>query len=860
MERRVLNNKLFQASHLIILISYTVMSVLLAFGVILFGWEKWALILVVIGVAVSWFLHIHKFFTDSGRLWIYATLMMASFFFYGIHPTTMYDLAPVMMVVIILSTMTGIKGLIYDCQFTYYITMGYDIFYRFYNGGKLSTEFIITIVLHLVLITMAAIFSRIIVEKWAQMTDETLDDIDALMDSASRLDDFLANASHEIRTPVNAVIGLTGVCLDRENSEEEKRDLQAIRRAGQRVADQMKDILDYSEIDSGRLTMTEENYMLSSLLSDTVAELRPHLAPEIELVLDVDPAIPSVMKGDISKIKRVMWHLIMNGLKYTREGGVYVRVTSEKRDYGVNLCIDVVDTGIGMKPEESRRIFERFYQADSGRSRVSGGLGLGMPIVNGFVHAMGGFLTISSEVGKGTSVHVCLPQKVVDPSSCLSVNNREKVSLGAFFYFNKYPIPEVREFYNNMITNVVKGMGVQLHGVDSIENLKKVVSNVRLSHIFIGMKEYETDIDYIEEVAKSIPVYITANPDYRLPEGSRVHFLEKPLYCFPIIRAINAGISVDDYLGKMFCRGVKALVVDDEPMNIIVAKGVLGGYGITIETAESGPESIDMCLNGDYDVVFMDHMMPGMDGIEAMKKIRSVMAGRRNVPIVALTANTVSSAREMFIREGFDGFVGKPIDVSELERVLRKVLPPSKVTFEDVPVPAEREDIARPEPVLQQKPEQKPEHKPKEAKAGNQEVPNTIVSGENLPKEETASHERAYDFLRTMDVDPKVGLGYCQGDDELYRGILLDFASKALDTREYMDDRLEEGKLAEYEVKIHSVKSTARMIGASKLADMAQELETAADEGRMEDIRGPHEDAMRMYTKLAYGIKSALDG
>lgn len=486
MERRVLNNKLFQASHLIILISYSLMSALLVAGVILFDWEKWALVLVVIGLGVSWLLHVQRYFSDTGRLWIYATLMMASFFFYGIHPTTMYDLAPVMAVMIILSTMTGIKGLTYDCQFTYYVTIGYDIVVRFYSGGTASIEFIVTVVLHLALITAAAIFGRIIIEKWAQMTDETLDDIEALTESASRLDDFLANASHEIRTPVNAVIGLTGVCLDRPNSEEQTRDLQAIRRAGQRVADQMKDILDYSEIDSERLTLTEENYMLSSLLSDVVAELRPHMIPEIELVLDVDPAIPSVLMGDAAKLKRILWHLILNGMKYTREGGVYVRVTSDKREYGVNLCIDVVDTGIGMSPEEQLRIFERFYQADSGRSRVSGGLGLGMPIVSGFVHLMGGFLTISSDEGKGTAVHVCLPQRVVDASSCLSVNEREKVSLGAFFFFGKYPIPEVREFYNNMIRNVVRGMGVQLHGVDSIENLKKVVDSVRLSIFLSG--------------------------------------------------------------------------------------------------------------------------------------------------------------------------------------------------------------------------------------------------------------------------------------------------------------------------------------------------------------------------------------
>ncbi|MBR1873627.1 MAG: response regulator [Eubacterium sp.] len=815
-------DKLFQASNLMILVGNSVLSGILLIRAITAKWEIWPLVIIILCVACSWTLHLRQSFAMRTRMWAYALMVMGTFFYFGVHSDSRFDMLPVMAVIIMLFTMTGMKWLIYLAQFTYYLTYIYSLIAHFYYGGTANSELVSRSILHLIILTMIAWFSRIIIKKWEQVLTETSDEIAELTDTTDRLDDFLANASHEIRTPVNAVIGLTEVCLDRDNSEEQRHDLLAIQHAGRRVGNQMSDILDYSEIDRNRLATTNEDYMLSSLLNDVVVSLRPYLSSEIEFVLDVDPSIPAVMNSDVQKIKKIIWHLTMNGLKYTREGGVYVRITADEMAYGVNLCIDVSDTGIGMNDEELTRAFDKFYQADSGRSRSGSGLGLGLAIVNGFVRALGGFITIESKVGSGTHVHVCLPQKVIDPGNCVWVNNKEEVSLAAFFSFGKYPIPAVREYYNSMIRNVVRGMGVALHGVDSVENLKKVIDSVYISHIFIGMKEYETDIDYIESVAARIPVYITADRGYMLPENSRVRFLEKPLYCFPIVAAINGSSDMDAAYGSMRCPGVRALVVDDEPMNLSVATSLFTGYGMQVITAGSGKEAVKKCEEDRFDIIFMDHMMPEMDGVECARQIRMTIRGDHRPPIIALTANTVSTARELFKREGFDGFVGKPIERVELERVLRQVLK-DRITYVDV----ESDDKN-----------------------------DTDEQMRDMGKEEKEMDNGFYDELKAVGVDTALGLEYCADDEDFYRMMLSDFAENSDESVRILNESLASKDMETYEIRVHSVKSTSRLIGAMGIGDAAESLEHAANAGNVSE--GDHDVLIDKVKELAGVIRKGV--
>ena len=822
------NTELFHSSHLLLLITYTVFATILAGKSFLVGWEKWILVLIGFAVILCWILHFRQEATPQIRVRIYTILMLCTTFYYGIHPTVTFDLGVAFGGLIVLFATTGMKSLITLSQVTYYVTMVYNVTSLFLQGEKFDTLFFTRLTLHFALIFFIGWFSKTIIDKWTQLLTHSQEEIDQLTEDTERLNDFLANVSHEIRTPVNAVIGLSSICIDKSQNREILGDLISVREAGRRVADQISDILDYSELDRRKAVCNNEDYMLSSVLHDLVTEIRSIKSRDLELIIDVDPAIPAVMHSDVSKLKKILRALITNGLKYTKKGGVYVRIACENQSYGVNLCIEVTDTGIGMTEYELEKVYDNFYQADSGRARMGGGLGLGLAIVSGFVSLLGGFMTISSKPDVGTTVHVSLPQKVVDPSSCMSVANPDKLVLGAYLHFEKYSDPAVRDYYNSMVLNIVRGLGVQMHRVNNPEDLRLLHDSIHMTHLFVAEEEYSSNVELMEELGKDMIVVVVANNDLVLPKGTRVRVMEKPFYCFPVVSVLNTSIHDKQSAGfKMYCRGVRALVVDDEPMNLVVGKSIFRSYGMDVTTVLSGQEAIDICREKVFDIIFMDHMMGGMDGVEATKRIRADVSGKNGeVPVVALTANAMSSAKQMFLAEGFDGFVSKPIETDELERVLKQVLPKSSVSMEEI-------DSA--EPQLQNFEEMRSPTAPK-------------VTAISLREQ-----------LRSLDVDMDVGMKYCMNDLEFYKSLLVQFVLEAEEKSPLMGRYYESGEWHDYEILVHALKSTAKMIGAGQLSEDAKAMEMAAKEHREEYIAENHYSLMSEYTRLFKGLDSALD-
>ena len=230
-----------------------------------------------------------------------------------------------------------------------------------------------------------------------------------------------------------------------------------------------------------------------------------------------------------------------------------------------------------------------------------------------------------------------------------------------------------------MSVNLANGIGAKLYPASELRELERLLDDLSVSYIFTGQEEYEADRETIDRLsAEGYKIIVLADPGFQTTTGKGILVMPKPLYGFPVVRILNGETEdfTDESTGALSFEGVRSLVVDDEPMNLVVATGLLREYQIQADTAESGKQAIEKYRDGEYDVVFMDHMMPGMDGVEAMKRIRQEAAGSgRNPVIIALTANALSGAKEMFMREGFDGFIAKPIDVGEFERVMKRLLP-----------------------------------------------------------------------------------------------------------------------------------------------------------------------------------------
>lgn len=808
-----------RAAHLLILLCYTILTIVLTGESLLLGWETEAIVLLLLGVVVCWTVHFTEKFPVDISVWIYFILTMLAFFFYGIHETSIYDMAPVMMVIILIYSTTEMYSIIRLCVVVYFFTMTYDLFFVMGKSMELTPLSITRTLLHFLLVYMAGWLMKVVMQRRRQERKNNDSRIAGLEETNRRTEDFLTNVSHELRTPINAVTGISAVMLKREEDAEKRKEIASIQEAGQRLFSQIEDILDYTEIDTGKMKVSKEPYVLSSLLNDIITGsqmLTEENAPEV--IFDVDAKIPSALVGDARKIKKILRHLIDNAVRFTKKGGVYVRVYTLTKPYGVNLCMEVSDTGIGIEKEDLEKITEKFFKSDGGKNRRTGGLGLGLPIVYGMVTAMEGFMQVDSNLNDGTTVTVSIPQAVADAAPGMVLENRASLSLACYVRLEKYEIPKVREYYNEMISHLVTGLDVPLHRVSDLEELKKLVSVYRLTHLFAGREEYEESRQFLDSLDQDVEIIVVADERFALPDSGRVKLLNKPFYSFMIASVLNAEASGDTEILKekrMLCPGVKVLVVDDEPMNRRVAEEIFKGYQMQVQTAESGRMAIDLCEREDFDLVFLDHMMPEMDGIETLKRLRKIHTDSgRGLTVIAFTANAVSGAREMFLKEGFDEFVSKPIEYSEMEHVLRKVLPKSAIIWVD------------------------------------ENIENIEKGDKNFEKD--SRHE-------VVQINTKSALAYCKNDMNFYQELLHKFVVDADKKKSEIDHYLKREDYDNYRIVIHALKSTAKMIGADALSELAQELEAAVQNKDIGYVREHHEEMLLEYSRVVDRISETMD-
>ena len=671
-----------KSSEKFVLLISTLGGVGLIAEILVMGWEFWVPILIIMGIVAVWCISLSENVDYDIRKRFYIGYAVMLLFYHGVQKTSLYDAA--IACVLVMATFSVLNSVYmmnillieyFSILIIHIINLpgGDPIVYDKLNVSRLLLN--TTIVLFIYYNSVRSINERVDDEEERRIRDERVEANEASME------DFLSNISHELRTPVNVVNGMSDLLIKRGIGDE----ADSIKKAGVRLAYQIEDIQDYTECKSGNIFLEEDNYMSTSLINDVVTSFRTNdSAAGLELVVDLHPETPTMMRGDIKKLHKIFRHLLENAIKFTRYGGIYVKMYTKKAEYGVNLCIEMTDTGIGMDRKAIRAVSEGMYQANKRRNRSSGGIGLGLCIVFGFAHRMGGFVKIESEKGSGTTIRVTIPQKVVDEKPCLSLEEGFEGTVLFHVKPDKYKVARLRDFYRSMAANLAMGIHVPLYAAETVYEVERLKEKLHATHLFMGQEEYEANKGYFEELAKEdIVVAVSADPGYKLPENSRVVLLPKPLYAYPVIKVLNEGgasgdIDEQEHTEKPVFRNVRALIVDDEPMNLVVATSLFREYEMILDTADSGKEAIRKFKENDYDLIFMDHMMPEMDGVEAMKKIREAASDLgKTALVVALTANAVSGAREMFIREGFDGFIAKPINIADFERVMLRVLPES---------------------------------------------------------------------------------------------------------------------------------------------------------------------------------------
>lgn len=508
---------------------------------------------------------------------------------------------------------------------------------------------------------------------------------------------FVSNMSHEIHTPMNSIVGITEILLRSRHSPKEQEYLLNIQSSGRVLLTIINDVLDCSKMEAGKMQLFDEPYDTCSLFHDLRISMENRIGHSgLELIYDIDQDIPCKLKGDMGRIRQVIINLVNNAIKYTEKGSVRFSVhVRQKNTDKVMLYYEVADTGIGIRKEDQKILFDAFQRMEMDRNRYVEGTGLGLTISQNLVNMMGGVIEVESEYGKGSRFFFTIEQTIIDPTPVSAVN------------------------YNGQKDNVT----------------------------------------------------------------------EKEAECLFI--APEAHI----------------LLVDDNELNLVVAKELLKPLRMQIDTAENGLQAVKMVRGSQYDLVLMDHMMPVMDGIEAAKAIRALPEDKyQKLPIIALTANAMVDARKEFLNAGMNGFVAKPIDFARICNQLKLWLP---------------KDLVR-----------------------------------DVPKEE--AKKLLADDLSDREIqpeDPQMGFSFeegvkhCGSKAALMKTIRIFY--RTIDSKaNKIEQCLKEGLIGDYVIEVHALKSSALLIGAVPLSEAAKELEDYGKQGKTEVLEEKTPDVLTLYRDL----------
>ena len=545
--------------------------------------------------------------------------------------------------------------------------------------------------------------------------------------------DFLANMSHEMRTPLNAVIGLSELSLDGGMIEgEDYSNLEKIYNAGTTLLNLINDILDISKIEAGMLELVETCYDVPSLINDTITQNTIRIGDKpIEFKLEIGKEVFMHLHGDELRIKQIMNNLLTNAIKYTDEGIVELLLNNTREDDIVWFSITVSDTGRGIKPEDISKMFLDYTQMDKEYNRQIEGTGLGLPITRKLAEAMGGSVEVESEYGKGSIFTVIIKQRFVSETRI-----------------------------NDEIINSLK--------------------NFRYS---VNKRDRNTAI--------------------------RLNIIRMPY--------------------------ARVLVVDDNATNLDVAKGLLSPYNMKVDCVESGQKAVDAIRaeNKSYSAIFMDHMMPGMDGVEAARTIRELGTDyAKNIPIIAMTANTIIGNEEMFLSNGFQDFLPKPVDMSRLDELLRRW-----VRNKELEKALEDRSLS----------------------SLGQVAPGLYYEQDRRKAAERRSGiERRQLFEQLLGIDYERGIERFGGSEETFMNILSSYAQN---TRPLLDviEHVSEDSLDEYATIVHGIKGASRGILADMLGNSAENLENAAKTGDIAYINMHNQTFIEAVMKLIRDIDDLLN-
>ncbi|MDE6847663.1 MAG: response regulator [Lachnospiraceae bacterium] len=605
---------------------------------------------------------------------------------------------------------------------------------------------------------------------------------------------FVSNITHEIRTPMNAIVGMTEILLREKHSEQDMGYLINIKNSGNALLNIVNDILDFSKMESGKMELVEEEYEPMQMFSDLSMIFLTRIGDkDMEILFDIDEKLPRKLYGDGLRIRQVIINIVNNAIKFTERGFVklQMRVGSINGD-NIELLVSVQDTGQGIREEDMDKLFGSFQQVDSKKNRGKEGTGLGLSISKQLVEMMGGSIGVRSTYGEGSEFYFNVIQKRCGDEPAAKIHDDEAgKNLKISGYFS-------RACLWHSLEDLAEKFGISCIPYEEWKETRQ-----QLDCFFMDMSGYDKlsgDVDNYS--AQMGEMYMLINPLLEECNAAGMTAINKPLYSLNFCQTINhealyVGPVVEEYM-NFTAPDASVLIVDDNEINLEVAAGLLEPLNMHIDTVDSGKRALQMAAEKKYHLIFMDHMMPVMDGIETTERLRQMEDEYyHTVPIVALTANALMDAREKFAKAGMDDFVAKPIEMKEICKCIRKWLPDELIIINT---------------------DTNPEGASGATGASSQE---NQTQSEPLPE--------------LPGINSADGVKY-SGSEKLWYKLLGDFY-KLIDAKANKIEKcLADNLIRDYTIEVHALKNTARMVGAAHLSEWFHRMEDCGNAGDVETI------------------------